>query len=402
METGAPPVRLFCGYAHEDKPLFNHLNKHLAVLRSQEYITLWHDGEIPPGAEWESAIAHHLDQADIILLLISPSFMHSEYCRGKEMRRAIERHKTGEVHVIPILLRPTPAWEATALGSVQALPTHAKPVTTWRMRDEAFANIAEGITHVIQQVQREEKYPVQAYGLAFDYYTYIDVQQHEDTTELEIAMRQKAEQWLVAIQDTGGTLQEVDPETRWDSPLFTWKKWLFTLRQQHGYIHMRSSNKIHAGGRYYDPIYLRVTTSHFALLDHFVKMGRLPYKTLQWTLSNDLDLAGLQTQIYEQTGKLPISSSGVSTYAPTSIEYRIYDEHKNYGVKVSFSSQTPGSPVRIRLRRDTTLDGTFYQAHELFSVRTILSILRGEIPYKQVAQMVEDACRSPGEMGGEK
>ncbi len=399
METGAPPVSLFCGYAHEDTSLFNLLNKYLAVLRSQEYITLWHDGEIPPGAEWESAIAHHLDQADIILLLISPSFMHSEYCRGEEMRRAIERHKTGEVHVIPILLRPTPAWKTTALGSLQALPTHGKPVTTWRIRDEAFANIAEGITHVIQQAQREEKYPVQEYGLAFDYYTCIDVQQHEDTTELEIAMRQKAEQWLVAIQDTGGTLQEVEREAWWDD---SWKKRLFTLQQQHGHVHMRSSKKIYAGSRYYDPIYLRVTTSHFALLDHFVKMGQLPYKTLQWTLSNDLDLADLQAQIFEQTGKLPISSSGVSTYAPTTIEYRIYDEYKHYGVKVSFSSQAPRSPARIRLTRDTTLDGTFYRAHELFSVRTILAILRGEIPYKQVARLVEDACRSPEEMGGEK
>ncbi len=197
MQTEVPPVSIFCGYAHEDKALFNLLNKHLAALRSQENITLWHDGEIPPGAEWEPAIAHHLDHADIILLLISPSFMHSEYCRGKEMRRAIEWHKTGEVQVIPIIMRPTSAWKTTDLGSLQALPTHAKPVTTWRIRDEAFADIAEGITKVIQQVQQEEKYPVQEYGLAFDYYTCIDVEPHEDTTDLERAMHQKAEQWLV-------------------------------------------------------------------------------------------------------------------------------------------------------------------------------------------------------------
>ena len=73
----------------------------------------------------------------------------------------------------------------------------------------------------------------------------------------------------------------------------------------------------------------------------------------------------------------------------------IYDEHKNYGVKVSFSSQRLGAPVRIRLTRYTELNSTFYRAHELFSVRTILSVLRGEIPYKRIAQLVEDASRSP-------
>jgi hypothetical protein len=91
-----------------------------------------------------------------------------------------------------------------------------------------------------------------------------------------------------------------------------------------------------------------------------MKMGRLPYRTIQWMLSNDLNLPGLQTRIYEQTGKLQISSTGTSTYSPKSIEYRVYDEYRNSGVKVSFSSQTPRSPARIRLTRDTDLDGTFY------------------------------------------
>ncbi len=306
-----------------------------------------------------------------------------------------------EVHVIPILLRPTPAWETTALGSLQALPTQAKPVTTWRARDKAFANIADGINHIIQHVQWEEKHPVQEYGLAFDYYTLIELEQHEETLEIERTMQEKAEQWLVAIQGTGGILQEIDQETRWDDQLFTWKKWLFTLQQQQCHIHIRSSKKIHPGGRYYDPVYLRATTSHVALLDHFVKMGRLPYKTLQWTLSHDLDLGALQTQIYEQTGKRPNSPSAGYVNGSIAIEYRIYDNPNHYGVKASLSSQRPGSPTRIRLTHDTPLDGSFYRAHELFSVRTVLSILRGELSYKRVAELVEDASCSPEEMDEE-
>jgi len=109
-------------------------------------------------------------------------------------------------------------------------------------------------------------------------------------------------------------------------------------------------------------------------------------------LTNDLDLADLQTQVYEQTGKLPLTSSGSSKDAPTSLAYRIDEEHKNHGVNVSFSSQTPRSLAKVRLTHDTVLDGPFYRAHERFSVRTIFSILRGEIPYRQVAQLVEEAC----------
>jgi len=156
-------------------------------------------------------------------------------------------------------------------------------------------------------------------------------------------------------------------------------------------IHMRSFKRVSAG-RVYDPIYLRVTTPHVAILNHFVQMGQLPYKSLQCIIANDLDLAGLQTQIYEQTGKLPLSSSNVSTSAPTSLTYRIYEEYKNHGVNVSFFSQTPRSLAKVRLTHDTVLDGPFYRAHEHFSVRTILSILRSEIPYIQVAQLIEETC----------
>ena len=391
MATQPSPLRIFCGYAHEDHVLFQQLKTALAVFIRQDAVSVWHDGDLLPGAQWESEIERELNTADIILLLISPAFMASDYCWSKEMQWAIARHSTGEARVIPILLKPTPGWETTPLGALQALPTMAKPITTWTNRDQAFANIAKGINNVIQQTQHEEKYPIQEYGLAFDYYTLMDVQTQEELTALERTMHQKAAQWLVAIQDTGGTLQEATPEQTWGDSLFTWEKWHFTLPHLHGYIHMRSFKNISAGRVYY-PIYLRVTTPHVVLLDHFVHMGQLAYKSLQWMLANDLDLADLQTQIYEQTGKLPLPSSSVSTSAPTSLTYRIYEEHKNHGVNVSFASQTQRSSAKIRLTRDTVLDGSFYRAHERFSVRTILSILRGEIPYRRVAQLIEEAC----------
>jgi len=232
---------------------------------------------------------------------------------------------------------------------------------------------------------------VHEYGLAFDYNTSMDVQTQEELAARERTMHQKAEQWLLAIQSTGGTLQEAEPEQWWDSWIVTWKKWQFTLRQLHGSIHMQTHKRVYTGHVSY-PICLRVITPHVALLDHFVQMGQLPYKSLQWTLANDLDLAGLQTQIYEQTGKLPLPPSDIFRDVSTSLTYLLYEERKNCGVKVSFAAQTPRSLTKVRLTHDAVLDGPFYRAHERFSVRTILSILRGEIPYRNVIQLIEEAC----------
>src|SRR5690349_1596615 len=98
-------LEIFCYYARKDQPLLSKLRTHLAFLEREGSLNIWHDQDISPGAEWEEEINKHLNTAHIILLLISPVFMTSEYCYSKEMKRAMERHKFGEARVIPILLR---------------------------------------------------------------------------------------------------------------------------------------------------------------------------------------------------------------------------------------------------------------------------------------------------------
>lgn len=143
------PIQIFCCYAHKDKALLDELEKHLEILRRSGLITIWYDRDIAPGAEWKREIDTHLNTSDIILLLVTPDFMRSNYCYSTEMHRAIERHKAGEAQVIPIILKPI-NWKDTPLGELQVLPTEGKPVTKWRNRDEAFLKIEEGIREVVR------------------------------------------------------------------------------------------------------------------------------------------------------------------------------------------------------------------------------------------------------------
>ncbi len=144
-------IKLFYCYAHEDKPIRDELEKHLSWLRRRYQLINWHDHEILPGEEWEQAIDKNLNTAHLILLLISPDFMASDYCFSKEMRRALERHKEGTCRVIPILLRPT-YWEDAPFSSLQLLPTDARPITRWPDRDEAFQNVVSEISRTIKDL----------------------------------------------------------------------------------------------------------------------------------------------------------------------------------------------------------------------------------------------------------
>lgn len=51
----------------------------------------------------------------MILLLASPDFLASECCWGTEVKRAMERHQSGEAVVIPVILRPC-EWTRAPFG----------------------------------------------------------------------------------------------------------------------------------------------------------------------------------------------------------------------------------------------------------------------------------------------
>lgn len=149
-------MTIFSCYAHEDEALFKKLKSHMGMLQRQGLVYLSHDRDITAGTEREQAINKHLDEAQIILLLVSPDFINSEYCYSVEMQRAIERHEAGTAHVIPIILRPTDR-RGTSFEKLQALPSEDKPVTTWRNRDEAFLAITHGIRQAVEQFYFPEK-----------------------------------------------------------------------------------------------------------------------------------------------------------------------------------------------------------------------------------------------------
>lgn len=146
------PLDVFYSYSHKDERLREKLEDHLSILQRQGLIKAWHDRNIEVGDDWKLQINTYLNSAQIILLLVSADFIASDYCYSIEMQKALERHRTGDARVIPIILRPV-AWETSPLRNLQALPMGGKPVTLWKNRDEAFTNIVQSIRKTIENAQ---------------------------------------------------------------------------------------------------------------------------------------------------------------------------------------------------------------------------------------------------------
>ncbi|WP_404430475.1 TIR domain-containing protein [Sutcliffiella horikoshii] len=146
--TQSSSIDIFFSYSHEDEAYRKKLEKHLAIMKRQGLINGWNDRDINAGDEWKTSISDKLESAKVILLLISADFLASDYCYEIEMKRALERHESGDAKVIPIILRSCD-WKGAPFSKIQALPTDAHPIDLWPNIDEAFTIVSTGIKKAI-------------------------------------------------------------------------------------------------------------------------------------------------------------------------------------------------------------------------------------------------------------
>ena len=129
-------VRVFFSYSHRDEDLRDELEIHLSALKREGVIETWHDRRIGAGKDLDVEIDAKSEVAQIILLLVSPYFIASDYCYDVEMERAMERHRSGEARVIPVILHPCD-WLHTPFGKLRATPPDGKPISklmSWMCR----------------------------------------------------------------------------------------------------------------------------------------------------------------------------------------------------------------------------------------------------------------------------
>jgi hypothetical protein len=128
--------------------------RHLAPLRREGLIDLWHDGMLRPGEHLDPTVQAALAESDVVILLVSADFIASEYCYEQEMLRAFARQRDGSVRVIPIILRLC-QWKGVPIGNGEtlsefvALPKDGKAVISWPDTDTAFDNAVGAIRDML-------------------------------------------------------------------------------------------------------------------------------------------------------------------------------------------------------------------------------------------------------------
>jgi TIR domain len=149
--SGGGAWNVFSSYSHKDDRIREKIDEHLSLLKRQGLISSWHDHDITAGKGLDDEIIRHLEQADIILLLVSSAFIASNYCFCTELQQALRRHEAGLARVVPIIVKPCD-WKSSPLGKLKALPQDGKAITKWKNRDDAYLNVALGIREIVKEL----------------------------------------------------------------------------------------------------------------------------------------------------------------------------------------------------------------------------------------------------------
>lgn len=149
------PVNIFYSYTRSDTELLVELDGHLSDLKRETPLEIFWDRDLEAGSEWHPEINDELKNADVILLLVSPRFLASRYCRQVELPAALELHDCGLTNAVPVILYPC-AWQETGLGRLQAVPRGGNPVTEWADRNAAWLEATRAITSLVSRIRLGE------------------------------------------------------------------------------------------------------------------------------------------------------------------------------------------------------------------------------------------------------
>ncbi len=149
---------VFISYSKADHRQRKSLQTQLKILRNEGWLAKdWFDHMIIAGDEWHETIQRELDQADVIVLLVSSAALATDYITEHEIPFALERQQQGKTVFVPIILEEC-RWTKTSFGKLNVLPAKAKALNKWRPPADGWKNVADGLAEVFKRLMAQGRH----------------------------------------------------------------------------------------------------------------------------------------------------------------------------------------------------------------------------------------------------
>ncbi len=143
------PITIFISYAHKDASFLQELQTRLRPYEREKIVSVWTDKDIVAGNRWDDLIKTKLNKSEVILFLVSPDFLASDYINDKEIEAVLKKEPP---LAVPIIIRPSDL-NMLKINHLQAIPTGAKSIAEWENRDTAWQDVINGLKSVFIQVK---------------------------------------------------------------------------------------------------------------------------------------------------------------------------------------------------------------------------------------------------------
>src|SRR5579859_890305 len=100
----AQVIKIFVSCADEDTEFLQGLERQLSSLIREGLVKCYNRYSLGPGVEWKEKVQEYLNGAHIVLLLVSPFFIASDYCYQEEAALAMTLHNSGKTRVVPVIV----------------------------------------------------------------------------------------------------------------------------------------------------------------------------------------------------------------------------------------------------------------------------------------------------------
>jgi len=139
-------MNIFISYSHKDRSWCDRLAAHLSGISKEVVKEVWFDPQILPGADWDAEIQRRLNNADVVILLISENFLAAKFCPF-EVERALQLREAGKCVIVPVLLRHC-IYKSLGLGTIDSSPHGGQPIDSSAWHDKSLA-----LTTVAQEIE---------------------------------------------------------------------------------------------------------------------------------------------------------------------------------------------------------------------------------------------------------
>ncbi|WP_308006159.1 TIR domain-containing protein, partial [uncultured Chryseobacterium sp.] len=158
--------KVFISYSHEDVIEKQRLMTFLKPLERSGKINIWQDLKLQAGVKVQQEILDKLDEADIIIMLVSQDFIGSDFIYDHELQIAMKKRIHNKVKILPVMISECTIFDLdlfidqdenqrVKMGDYYFVPqdekNNIKPIRLWEshLQDSAWKKVYEQLKRLL-------------------------------------------------------------------------------------------------------------------------------------------------------------------------------------------------------------------------------------------------------------